>query len=72
MHHLAALPVPEAHPPTTIPTRDETAVRTDAHIGPIPSGVVPSEALLAVLPEAVARGVDYDLVISALEGDAFP
>ena len=71
MHHLAGLPIPETNPPATIPTRDKTAIRTNPHIRAIPRGIMPAEALLAVLPKAVTRCIHDDLVVAALERDGF-
>ena len=71
MHHLAALPIPEAHPPATIAARDESAIGTDAQISSITSGIVAPKALLPVLPKAIASCVDHDLIVAALEGDGF-
>lgn len=71
MHHLARLPIPEADPTAAIAAGDEAAVRTDAHVGTIPSRVVASKTLFAVLAEAIAGCVNDDLVVAALEGDGF-
>ena len=71
MPHLARLPVPETHIPTTIAAHDKLPVGADTHVDGIPGVIMPAEALLPVLPEAVRRGVHDDLVIARLEGDVF-
>jgi hypothetical protein len=68
MHHFTSLPAPPAGVSTSVSTHNILAIRTEGHIDSIAGIVVSAEALLAVLAEALARGVDDDLVVTALEG----
>lgn len=70
VHHLAALPIPEADPSPTVSTRDEASIGADSNVGPVSCRVMPSEALLPILLESVSGSVHYDLIVAALEGYA--
>ena len=69
MHHLARLPVPKAHPPTTIAARHKTAIGANIHVDGISTRIMPDEPLLPILAEPVRAGVDVDLVVAGLQRD---
>ncbi len=69
MPHATRLPIPKAHVARGIPARHHAPIRADCHIDRISGVVMPSEALLPVLPEPVAGAVDDNLVVGGLESD---
>lgn len=64
MIHLTSLPVPETHIATGITASHELPIGRKGQVHRIPSVIVATEALLAILPELVRRAVNDDLVIA--------
>lgn len=69
--HFTRLPVPKADIAAAVSRADKLSIRTDCHVRRIAGNVMTPVALLAVLPEAIGRGIYSDLVVGGLEGNVF-